>query len=78
MPDTEALLRSVLDRWKAGIDGRKPQAVADVFGDAAAQGYVAATFTFRGGEAKDLRLGIVLARVGDDWRTAYYQASTAG
>ena len=119
MPDTEALLRSVLDEWKAGIDAHDPQAVAAVFtadaifqglrpfsvgpqgvfdyydsqpagmtvdysilesrrlGDTAVLGYVAATFTFRDGTAKDLRLGVVITGIGDDWRIGYYQASPA-
>jgi uncharacterized protein (TIGR02246 family) len=39
VPDTDNLLRSVLDRWKAGIDAHDPQAVAAVFtGDAIFQG----------------------------------------
>ncbi|BBX05257.1 hypothetical protein [Mycolicibacterium aichiense] len=39
MPDTEAVLRSVLDEWKAGIDTHDPQAVAAVFtADAIFQG----------------------------------------
>ncbi|KAA0100520.1 SgcJ/EcaC family oxidoreductase [Mycolicibacterium sp. P1-5] len=119
MPDTERLLRSALDQWKAGIDAHDPQAVAAAFtadaifqglrpfsvgrtgvfdyydsqpagmtvdysvlesrrvGDDAVLGYVAATFTFRDGETKELRVGIVLTRVGDDWRIEYYQASLA-
>lgn len=40
-------------------------------------GYVAATFTFPGGVAKSLRLGVIAIPVGDDWQIAYYQASPA-
>jgi hypothetical protein len=29
--DTEAILRGVLDRWKAGIDAHQPERVAEVF-----------------------------------------------
>lgn len=46
-------------------------------GTGAVLGYVAATFTFRGGEAKSLRLGVIIIAVGDDWQIAYYQASPA-
>jgi uncharacterized protein (TIGR02246 family) len=39
VPDTEDILRSVMDRWKAGIDAHDPQKVADVFtADAIFQG----------------------------------------
>ncbi|OBC16444.1 hypothetical protein A5784_26940 [Mycobacterium sp. 852013-50091_SCH5140682] len=31
MPDTEVLLRQLLDEWKAGIDGHDPDRVAAVF-----------------------------------------------
>jgi len=31
--DDEALLRDVLDRWKAGVDAREPEQVAAVFTD---------------------------------------------
>ncbi|WP_052352298.1 hypothetical protein [Streptomyces collinus] len=31
MPDTEAVLRGVLDRWKAGVDGHEPQRIAALF-----------------------------------------------
>jgi uncharacterized protein (TIGR02246 family) len=31
VPDTEQILRGVLDRWKVGIDAHEPQQVADVF-----------------------------------------------
>lgn len=33
VPDTEQILRIVMDRWKAGIDAHEPQKVADVFTD---------------------------------------------
>ncbi|MFG2124216.1 SgcJ/EcaC family oxidoreductase [Streptomyces sp. NPDC048710] len=29
--DTEAILHSVLDRWKAGVDGHEPEQVASLF-----------------------------------------------
>ena len=39
VPDTEQVLRSVMDRWKAGIDAHEPQQVANVFtADAIFQG----------------------------------------
>ncbi|WP_458319331.1 hypothetical protein [Mycolicibacterium brisbanense] len=31
MPDTESILRGLLDEWKAGIDGHDPHRVAAVF-----------------------------------------------
>ncbi|MGW0197957.1 YybH family protein [Nonomuraea sp. NPDC003201] len=31
MTDTETILRGVLDRWKAGVDGHQPDRVASVF-----------------------------------------------
>ena len=31
VPDTEQILRSILDRWKAGIDAHEPHQVAGVF-----------------------------------------------
>ena len=31
MTSTEAILRDVLDRWQAGVDGHEPQRVADLF-----------------------------------------------
>jgi uncharacterized protein (TIGR02246 family) len=119
VPDTEEILREVLDRWKAGIDAHAPHAVAEVFtADAIFQGlrpysigrdgvvdyygsqpagmtvdytvlecrrigvnsvlgYVAATFTFSDRDATDLRLGVVLTRLGADWQIGYYQASPA-
>jgi hypothetical protein len=40
-------------------------------------GYVAACFAFRDGQARDLRLGIVITRFGEHWSIAYYQASPA-
>lgn len=38
-------------------------------------GYLRATFTFVGGDALDLNVGVVLARLGDEWLVAQYQAS---
>ncbi len=46
-------------------------------GDDAVLGYIAATFVLPTGEAKDLRLGLVIVRAGEDWRIAYYQAGQA-
>ena len=31
MTDTDAILRGVLDRWKAGVDGHEPDRVASLF-----------------------------------------------
>jgi uncharacterized protein (TIGR02246 family) len=39
VPDTEQILRAVLDEWKAGVDEGDPHRVAEVFtGDAVFQG----------------------------------------
>ena len=46
-------------------------------GDNAVLGYLAAVFTFPDGQVKDLRLGVVVTRDGEDWHIAYYQASGA-
>ncbi len=45
--------------------------------DDAALGYLAATFAFRDRDPVELRLGVVVTRVGDGWRIAHYQASPA-
>ncbi len=33
MPDTDAVLRDVMDRWQAGINAAQPERVADAFTD---------------------------------------------
>lgn len=38
-------------------------------------GYVRATFEFVDQDSLDLNVGVVLTRVGDEWRVAQYQAS---
>ncbi|WP_245839871.1 hypothetical protein [Mycobacterium aquaticum] len=35
MPDTESILRGLLDEWKAGVDGHDPGRVAAVFTEGA-------------------------------------------
>jgi uncharacterized protein (TIGR02246 family) len=119
VPDTEEILRAVLDQWKAGIDAHDPELVSGVFADDAifqglrpfsvgpqgvfeyydaqppgmtvdyrilesrrfgagvALGYLAAEFGYRDRDSVHLNIGVVVTRTGDNWRIAFYQASSA-
>lgn len=41
-------------------------------------GYLAATFRYPDRQAVELNIGVVLARFGDEWKVAQYQASKLG
>ncbi len=46
-------------------------------GDDVVLGYLAAEFGYRDRESVHLRVGVIVTRTGENWRIAFYQASSA-
>lgn len=115
--DAKAILSGVLDQWKDGVDGHRPDSVAALFtedavfqglhpytvgragvaeyyasqplglradytvletrqpADGLVLGYLDVRFSFTDRPALDVKLVVLVTRVGDDWYISHYQVS---